>query len=296
MICKVTPISALTFFAFLFFAASSLSAQSKLSTKWEELTAPDFRQGIQQAKGTCLLPFGILEKHGPHLPLGTDLLNVRYASLQAASQDYAVVFPEYYFGQIFEAKHEPGTVAYSMDLQLHLLQETADEMARNGCKKTIIVNGHGGNEHLLPFFAQAQLDKPHDYVVYVLDGERSRPGGPAKKSTGIDYHAGENETSNTMVSHPDFVHLDRAKNESGADMKRLSLPENLYTGIWWYAHFPNHYSGDGSVATKELGEWNMKGWIDSIVECIRSVKADDASLKIQNEFYEKSKHPLDTRP
>src|SRR4029077_5419237 len=116
------------------FATSSLNAQSKLSTKWEELTAADFRQGIQQSKGTCLLPFGILEKHGPHLPIGTDLLNVRYASLQAAAQEYAVVFPEYYFGQIFEAKHEPGTVAYSMELQLHVLQETADEMARNGCK------------------------------------------------------------------------------------------------------------------------------------------------------------------
>jgi creatinine amidohydrolase len=278
----------------VFLAATSLNAQTKLSTKWEELTAADFRQGIQQSKGTCLLPFGILEKHGPHLPLGTDLLNVRYASLQAAMQEYAVVFPEYYFGQIFEAKHEPGTVAYSLELQLRLLQETTDEMARNGCKKVIIVNGHGGNEHLLPLFGQSQLDSPHDYVVYVLAGERSKAGGPGKKSAGIDYHAGENETSNTLVSHPDLVHLDRASSESGADQKRQNLPENLYTGIWWYARFPNHYSGDGSVATKELGEWNMKNWIAAIVESIRSVKADDVSLKLQNEFYEKSKHPLDT--
>jgi len=280
----------------ILFAAISVSAQTKLATKWEELTAADFRQGIQQANGTCLLPFGILEKHGPHLPLGTDLINVRYAALQAAGQDYVVVFPEYYFGQIFEAKHEPGTIAYSADLQFRLLQETTDEMARNGCKKVIIVNGHGGNEHLLPFFAQSQLNTHHDYVVYVLLGERSRPGGPAKKSTGVDYHAGENETSNTMVSRPDLVQVDRAKSESGADQKRLNLPENLYTGIWWYARFPNHYSGDGSVATRELGEWNMKGWIDAIVVSIRAVKADDASLKIQNEFYEKAKHPLDTRP
>src|SRR5436189_5073443 len=184
--------------------------QSKLSVKWEELTADDFRQAIQQSKGTCLLPFGILEKHGPHLPLGTDLLNVRYAALHAAEKEFAVVFPEYYFGQIFEAKHEPGTMAYSVELQLKLLQETTDEMARNGCKKIVIVNGHGGNEHLLPLFAQAQLDRPHDYVVYVLDGERSRPGGPPKKSTGIDYHAGENETSNTMDSRPDLVHVERA--------------------------------------------------------------------------------------
>lgn len=276
-------------------AGASLPAQGRLSTKWEELTAGDFRAGIQQSKGTCLLPFGILEKHGPHLPLGTDLLNVRYASLHAAEQEYAVVFPEYYFGQIFEAKHEPGTVAYSVDLQLKLLQETTDEMARNGCKKLIIVNGHGGNEHLLPYFAQAQLDKLHDYVVYVLDGERSRPGGPPRKTSG-GMHAGESETSNMIVSRPDLVHLDRAASESGADQKRQNLPGNLYTGIWWYARFPNHYAGDGSVATKELGDWNMQGWIGAIVESIRAAKADDASLQIQNEFYEKSRHPLDMRP
>jgi creatinine amidohydrolase len=60
---------------------------TKASPKWEELTAADFRAAIQQSKGTCLLPFGILEKHGPHLPLGTDLLNVRYVSLHATEQE-----------------------------------------------------------------------------------------------------------------------------------------------------------------------------------------------------------------
>jgi len=279
----------------LAFAAIAARGQGKLSPKWEELTAPNFREAITQSKGVCILPFGILEKHGPHLPLGTDLLNVRYAVLRAVEQEYAVVFPEYYFGQIFEAKHEPGTIAYSRDLQLMMLQETTDEMARNGCKKVFIVNGHGGNESLIPYFAQSQLDKPHDYVVYAIIGERSRPGGPAKKSTGIDYHAGENETANTMVSHPDLVHIDRAKQESGADQARVKLPDDIYTGIWWYARFPDHYSGDGSVARKELGEWNLQGWVQSIVEGLRAIKADDTSLKLQNEFYEKSIHPLETK-
>src|SRR6267378_1711025 len=151
------------------FAAAQTSSQTKLSTDWEELTAADFREGIRRSQGTCLLPFGILEKHGPHMPLGTDLLDVRYAALHAADQEYVVVFPEYYFGQIAEARHEPGTIAYSRDMQLALLQETTNEMARNGCKKVIIVNGHGGNDSLLPFFAQSQLGRPHDYVVYIFD-------------------------------------------------------------------------------------------------------------------------------
>jgi creatinine amidohydrolase len=268
---------------------------AKLSVHWEELTAADFREGIHRSQGTCLLPFGILEKHGPHLPLGTDLLDVRYAALHAAEQEYAVVFPEYYFGQIAEAKHEPGTMAYSRSLQLALLQETTDEMSRNGCKKILIVNGHGGNESLLPFFGQTQLDKPHDYVVYIFDERSPDHGGPPKKSK-IDMHAGESETAKMMVSRPDTVHLDRATSESGADQHRQNLPEGVYTGIWWYARFPNHYSGDGSVATKELGEYQMNWWIDSVAKAIRAIKGDDASLKLQNEFYEKSTHPLDTRP
>src|SRR5580700_8002812 len=218
------------FLALLLLASHSAEGQAKHSVKWEELTSADFRDAIAQAQGTCLLPFGILEKHGPHLPLGTDLLDVRYAALHAAEQNYAVVFPEYYFGQIFEAKHEVGTIAYSAELQMKLLQETTDEMARNGCKKIIIVNGHGGNESLLPYFAQTQLDKPHDYVVYIFDKRSPDSGGPQKK-TSIDMHAGESETSKMMIARPDTVHQDRAREESGADQHRLNLPEDVYTGI-----------------------------------------------------------------
>ena len=50
------------------------------------------------------------------------------------------------------------------------------------------------------------------------------------------------------------------------------------------------------MATKELGEFQMKWWIDSVVKAICAVKGDDVSLKLQNEFYEKSTHPLDTQP
>ena len=279
---------------FLLFAGHAVS-QSGLSAKWEELTAPDFVQAIHQSQGVCVLPFGIIEKHGPHLPLGTDLLDVRFAVMNAVKQEYAVVFPEYYFGQIFEARQQPGTIAYSLPTQLTLLQETVSEMARNGCKKVVIVNGHGGNQSLLPLFGQAQLASQRDYVVYVFGLPNENVAGRPALKTPFDMHAGEVETSNMLIARPDLVHQDRAGQQSGADQHRQKLPGSVYTGIWWYARFPNHYAGDASAANKELGEFDQKEWSRQIAEAIKAIKADDASLKLQNQFFEDAKHPLDTK-
>jgi creatinine amidohydrolase len=262
------------------------------------LTAADFVKAIEKARGVCLLPFGVIEKHGPSGPLGTDLINVRYASVSAAQQEYAVVFPEYYFGQIFEAMHQPGTIAYSTHLQLELLQETAAEMGRNGCTKVVVVNGHGGNTNLLQYFMQTQIDKPKQYVVYALGGLGGGGGTPppeaAPSKPGVDGHAGEGEIANVMASRPDLVHPERAASESGADLNRLDLPSGVSTGIWWYARFPNHYAGDAAGATAARGEALMKMRIDGIANAIRAIKADQVSPRLQQEFFERSAHPLDT--
>src|SRR5947207_7144313 len=180
-------------------------AAQSLSTRWEELTASDFVSALQASRGTCLLPFGILEKHGPAGPLGTDLINIRFVALRAVQEEYAVVFPEYYVGQIFEAKHQPGTIAYSSRLQLAMLQETVAEMARNGCRKVVIVNGHGGNTNLIQYFAQTQLDSPKEYTVYALMAFGLPQGaaaaaGPSRP--GVDGHAGGGESANVMAARP----------------------------------------------------------------------------------------------
>lgn len=280
----------------LVFLALPAFSQRNLPVNWEELTAGDFVEAIRQSRGTCTLPFGVMEKHGPHLPLGTDLINVRRATIDAARQEYAVVFPEYYFAQIFEAQHEPGTVAYSLPLQLQLLQETVSEMARNGCKKIVIVNGHGGNEYLLPLFAQSQLASPRDYVIFVFAlPELDTAGRPPLKNPG-EMHAGEAETSHIMYSRPDLVRLEKAASESGADQDRLkNLPPTLYTAIWWYAKFPDHFAGNPVAANKELGAFDIKTWSKRIAAAIAAVKSDENSLKLQNEYFEKTKHPLDTK-
>ena len=94
----------------LFPAAMTEEEQAAgLSVHYEELTAPQFLLAVEKSGGTCIIPLGIIEKHGAHLPLGTDLISCRERARQAAEREYTIVFPAYYFGQIFEARHQPGT-------------------------------------------------------------------------------------------------------------------------------------------------------------------------------------------
>jgi creatinine amidohydrolase len=102
------------------------------------------------------------------------------------------------------------------------------------------------------------------------------------------------ETSIMLANKPDLVHIERAASQSGADLNRLNLPYT-YTGIWWYAKYPNHYAGDGSYASKELGNLILDSEAEQLAVMIKSVKADKTVLELQNEFYEKSKNPLGTK-
>jgi creatinine amidohydrolase len=280
--------------ALLMLSLSAAASEAQpLPAKWEELTAADFVKALQAANNTCALPFGILEKHGPAGVLGTDLLNVRFSTLKATSDEYVVVFPEYYTGQIFEAKHQPGTIAYSTHLQLEMLQETVAEMARNGCQKIVIINGHGGNTALIQYFAQIQLESPKDYVVYTLSGLGAPQGTPgaAPSGPGVDGHAGEGEVSNLMASRPELAHPERSGTESGADLNRLELPEGVYTGIWWYAKFPNHYQGNSAGATAARGQAVTDAMAARIANALRAIKRDETALRLQKEFFERAAKP-----
>jgi creatinine amidohydrolase len=266
-----------------------------LPARWEELTAPDFVKAVERSGGTAVLPLGIVEKHGPHLPLGTDLLDAREVALRAVRKEYSIVFPPYYFGQIFEARHQPGTLAYSERLVWDLLQETVDEMARNGARKIVLVNGHGGNNSFLPFFCQAQLARRRDYAVYLFQPSGDPEADPrvkALRKTGMDMHAGEVETSTVMAHRPDLAHPERAREQSGADQSRLGGLKDAYTAIWWYARFPNHYAGDGGPARAELGNLVLDAQADALAAMIRAVKADTNVLELQSRFFDEAERPL----
>ena len=284
-------------------ALCSLTASAQqLPVAWEELTASDFSLAVQQSQGVCLVPLGVIEKHGQHLPLGTDVYSVREVCFRAAQQEYCIVFPFYFVGQIFEAQQQPGTIAYSADLIYKLLDETCREIARNGIKKIILVNGHGGNNAFLQYFCQVQLATPRDYAVFAIspstDSETQRKINELRKSS-FDGHGGEVETSTILAIRPDLVKLERATAESGHDLNRLPLKKEfptLHTGIWWYAQFPNHYAGDAQHANSTIGELGLISRSKALANLIKAVKADQNTLRLQEEFFKESQQPLQTKP
>lgn len=269
-----------------------------LPVKMEELTSPQFAKAVELSGGVCVIPLGIMEKHGPHLPLGTDLFEARASSVMAAEKEYAVVFPPYYTGQIFEARHQPGTIAYSNDLMWKMLEETCAELSRNGLKKIILFNGHGGSTYFLQFFCQSQLAATKDYIVVLFqpgsDAVKDKEINSLKKAT-LDGHAGEEELSMIEYIRPDLVDRSAIGSESGASQERLKKLPYGYTGIGWYAKFPNQYAGDPAQPDKKLGELLVTRDAIQLAELIKYLKENDTVEELHQEFYKRAGDPLINR-
>ncbi len=269
--------------------------------KWEELTTPQFAKAVEECNGVCLLPLGVIERHGEHLPLGTDLFVAREIACRAADLEPAIVFPPYFFTQIFEARHAPGTIGIDSRVMYDLLQVTCDEIARNGLKKIILVNGHGGNRHFLPHFIMLQLERPRDYVVYMpteeawmADEEFFKAWQEMAECKMRDEHAGEGETSMGMALFPHLVDRQAIPADDGRERGRLSdlISARIYNAIEWYADYPTHYSGQGEYGTAAKGEFLIDHVVRSLAQIIHLVKQDDRSLALQSEFFARIYPPL----
>ena len=256
--------------------------------RWEGLTSPDFAKAVRETQ-VCILPMGVLERHGNHLPLGTDYLNAHVVATLAAEVEPAVVFPAFYFGQIFEARCFPGTVAIPPLLLLELLDAVLDEIGRNGFRKILLYNGHGGNTHWLRYFCQCALYERKPYTVYLAqwpdDPERRARINAICPPNGE--HAHEEETCLMLALAPDLVKMDRVPDQPGVPLGRLKDLRGAYTGIWWYADYPEHYSGDARGASKEKARRILEIHVEALAETIRSVKEDRAAPALEREFFDR---------
>jgi creatinine amidohydrolase len=266
--------------------------------QWENLTSGAFAKAVRET-GVCVIGMGVLERHSDHLPLGTDYLNAHRIACLAAEKEPAVVFPPFYFGQIYEARCFPGALTVRPTLLMDLIQSVLDEIGRNGFGKIILYNGHGGNTHLLRFLAQCTLWEQKPYSLYVplhsMTPEQNAQWQQIREST-IGGHACEFETSMVMANYPDLPQMDAVPGESAAPLGRLRHLPPTHAGIGWYADYPEHYAGDARTASAEKGQ-ALVGWmVETLAVYIAAVKADEVVPALEREFFEREARLREMKP
>ena len=266
---------------------------------WEELNARNFKDAVEESGSVCVLPIGVLEKHGNHLPLGTDMMTGQAVCKKAAEMEKAVVFPYYFLGQIAEARHYPGSISASHRLIMDALLEMCDEIHRNGFKKIIISSSHGGNNNFLPFFLQEmpRLGRPYcayAYFIGNMTGEQEKAIAEKAKIDIPDYHAGFIETSTIMYLRPDLVDIEAQDALEGGSKGRLAelRGKKVVSGFDWYAEYPHHFAGDHRPSTPELGKLIFDTLCENLADVIRAVKADDVSGTLLEESRAAGCNPL----
>ena len=256
---------------------------------WEEMSPPEIKRAVKTCKGVCVIPMGCLESHGNHMPVGTDCFQVDTMVKRAAEIEPVVKFPVYFQTQIAEVTHLHGTFSLKARLIWDLLEGTLDEIARNGFTKIVIVNGHGGNYNLLPYFAIRRMEAPRDYALYVYRGGHwplaDRPEAAEVKDDERYLHGGEIETSLMMAIRPDLVKSDKLQKSVRTGLGSWKLPEDFDTGFGWYANNPDHYQGGGEYGTAEKGRILLEVAAKYLAKAFKAVKSDTSTRKIMDEFF-----------
>lgn len=111
-------------------------------------------QARLQAGAIVLIPCGALEQHGPHLPLGTDAILSTAITQSVAEKINGMIAPTFSYGYKSQPKsgggqHFPGTTSLDGNSLSQLTRDIIRELARQGVRKVVVVNGHYENQWFL---------------------------------------------------------------------------------------------------------------------------------------------------
>lgn len=258
--------------------------------QWENLTSLDFKNAVQMCQGVGIIPVGVIEAHGPHLPLGTDAFEAHWTACRAAEQELSIVFPFYPYGINHESVHLPGAVVIKRGVVLALLENICDEMARHGLTKIILFSGHGGNRFMLPLFVQTLVEQDKRYVVYYANVHSEEKDVLETMETG---HACESETSTLLHIHEALVKMDQVPPQTFTNLKRNQPLSDVgaYSPMDWYAMYPYMYVGDASKASAEKGKILAGRRVAGLVKLIQRVKADAMTPALLKQYLQQKANP-----
>lgn len=253
---------------------------------WAEMTWEEAGEKLKIVD-IALLPVGAIEQHGPHLTLDTDAFDADYLAkkvAEACSFPKPFVLPLIPYGVSYHHDDFPGTISVSNETLSKMVYEIGLNLARQGIKKLIIINGHGDNSPTLNFAAQ-MINRDAKIFVAVDTGETSDVDLDEITSTPNDVHAGEIETSTSLAVRPELVKMDKAQ-KSVLNFTSRYLNFSSLRGIPWYAQTKkiseSGTMGDPTKATSKKGKrmWEiMIAHLVGLVEDLKGMSLDEIHQK-----------------
>lgn len=93
-----------------------------------------------------LIPLGLIESHGPHLPVSVDIETADYFSRICAERTGAILAPCMRYGFADEMSEYPGSVGVSLHTFMCCIVDISKRFCEQGFKKIIFITGHGANK------------------------------------------------------------------------------------------------------------------------------------------------------
>src|SRR5947209_10818078 len=172
----------------------------------------------------AVLPFGATEPHNLHMPYGTDNYQLEVIGAAACERAYktgakVLLLPTIPYGVNTNHLKVPGALTCSVTptTLLHLLTDLVDSLERQGLRKLLLLNGHGGNE-LKPLMRE--LHHRTRVFLCLCDWYRLAADTYPRIFEKPGEHADEVETSLGLAYFPELVQLDRA-DEGGVKPTRF---------------------------------------------------------------------------
>jgi creatinine amidohydrolase len=215
----------------------------------DEITSADVAR--LRRKPVVLLPVGAIEQHGPHLPLGADILQPMHVLERVAKRTGALLAPPIPYGLVVTSRPFPGSVSVSFDALRAYVRDVLADLVRNGFRRIVVVSGHAEGVHMaaLRTAAKEVVDAGGADVTVLSDYDLVYASEFAEPGEG---HAGKIETSRVLSARPDLV---RGRGPRGANrIPRHAVVRDARR------YWPG-VTGDPRKASRALGER-----IDQLVE------------------------------
>jgi creatinine amidohydrolase len=233
----------------------------------------------------AVLPFGATEPHNLHMPYGTDNYQVDVIGSRACERAYragakVLLLPTIPYGVNTNHLQIPGALACSVTptTLLHLLTDLVDSLERQGVRKLVLLNGHGGNE-LKPL--TRELHHRTRVFLCLCDWFRMARDAYPGLFERPGEHADEIETSLGLAFFPDLVNLQLA-DDGAARPSRFDAINRGWISITrpWHLVSRNTGLGDPSAATADKGRRLM----DVLVERLGDFLIELAAAPLDENF------------